>query len=141
MFPTDDVANVPTATPVKETESPPTIPASVPGVPINVAVVEASYILLLAVIPVTVKFFAVMVCDRTLDVLPEKLLSPPYTAVMECTEPATESVLVENVATPGFAPFRFPVPSVTAPSLNVTVPVGGPPAAGVTVAVKVTEFP
>lgn len=61
--------------------------------------------------------------------------------MMECGEPATESVLVENVATPGFAPFRVPVPSAVAPSLKVTVPVGGPPAAGVTVAVNVTEFP
>jgi hypothetical protein len=60
---------------------------------------------------------------------------------MECGDPATESVLVENVATPGFAPFSAPVPIVVAPSLNVMVPVGGPPAAGVTVAVKVTEFP
>jgi len=74
-------------------------------------------------------------------VLLAKLLSPPYTAAMECGEPETERVLVENVATPGVAPFKTPAPSVTAPSLNVTDPVGGPPAAGVTVAVKVTELP
>jgi hypothetical protein len=50
-------------------------------------------------------------------------------------------VLVEKVATPGFAPFKEPVPSVLDPSLKVTVPEGGPPEAGVTVAVKVTALP
>ena len=94
-----------------------------------------------AVIPETVKFFAVMVCDRTVDVLPAKIPAAPYTAVMEWGEPETESVLVENVATPGFAPFNIPVPNVFVPSLKVTVPVGAPPLAGVTVAVNVTDDP
>jgi hypothetical protein len=58
--PSDDVANVPIAVPERETESLPTIPTSVPGVPINRAVVEASYVLLLAVMPVIVKAFAVI---------------------------------------------------------------------------------
>jgi hypothetical protein len=77
LFPTDDVAKVPIAVPVSDTESPSKIPTSVPGVPTKTAVVEASYISLLAVMPVTVNVFAVMICDKTVDVLPEKLLSPP----------------------------------------------------------------
>lgn len=77
MFPTEDVANVPTAVPAKETESPPTTPTSVPGVPTSVAAVVPSYVLLLAVIPVTVNVFVVMTCDMALEVLAEKLLSPP----------------------------------------------------------------
>ena len=43
---------------------------------------------------------------------------------------------VENVATP---PLSVPVPSVVAPSRNVTMPVGVPPVP-VTVAVKVTDW-
>src|SRR6476619_3775250 len=57
---------------------------------------------------------------------------------MEC--PATDSADVEKVALP---PLSVPVPSVVAPSLNVTVPVGVPepgPVA-VTVAVNVTDPP
>jgi hypothetical protein len=75
--PTDDVAKVPTAEPVKETTSVPTIPASVPGVPTSVAVVEASYVLLLAVMPLMVNAFFVIVCNVTLEVLAVKVLSPP----------------------------------------------------------------
>ena len=70
------------------------------------------------------------------DVLLPKLASPPYTAVIECE--ATESAAVANVPTPD--PFSVPVPSVVAPSLKVTVPVGVPPAP-VTVAVNVTDCP
>jgi len=73
---------------------------------------------------------------RVLEVLVPKLASPPYTAVIECE--ATESAAVANVATPD--PLSVPVPSVVAPSLNVTVPVGVPPLP-VTVAVKVTDCP
>ena len=50
-------------------------------------------------------------------------------------------MLVAKVATPGFAPFRVPVPMAEAPCMKVTVPVGALPEAGVTVAVKVTELP
>jgi hypothetical protein len=50
---------------------------------------------------------------------------------MECVP--TLSVEVVNVACPD--PLSVPLPSVVAPSLNVTVPVGFDP---VTVAVKVT---
>ena len=67
--------------------------------------------------------------------LPEKLLSPPYTAVIEWLPAA--SALVLNVACPLL---NVPVPSVVAPSLNVTVPVGVPPLLD-TVAVNVTEVP
>src|SRR5689334_1043419 len=60
---------------------------------------------------------------------------------MLCGLPATVREDVLRVATP--APFSVPVPSVVAPSLNVTVPVAGPrfvptPA---TVAVNVTDCP
>ena len=65
-------------------------------------------------------------------VLPVKLLSPPYTAVMLWLPPVRAAVL--NVAV---VPLMVPVPSVVVPSLKVTVPV----APVVTVAVKVTEPP
>ena len=81
-------------------------------------------------------------CDSAEDVLVVKLLSPPYTAVIEWGDPLKESVEVLNVATP--EPFSVPVPSVVAPSLKVTVPVGVPVEEGelsVTVAVNVTEAP
>jgi hypothetical protein len=72
------------------------------------------------------------------DVLAALLLSPPYTAVIECGP--TASVAVANAATP--APFSVPVPSIAAPSIKVTVPVGVvPPVGGVTVAVNVTVVP
>lgn len=91
--------------------------------------------------PLTVNVFVVMICDMALEVLAAKLLSPPYTAVMECGEPETESVLVEKVATSGFAPFNVAVPSVLTPSLKVIVPDGCPADDVATVAVNVTEFP
>ena len=65
-------------------------------------------------------------------VLPVKLLSPPYTAVMLWLPPVRAAVL--NVAV---VPLIVPEPSVVVPSLKVTVPV----APLVTVAVKVTEPP
>ena len=76
-------------------------------------------------------------CDNTAEVLPRKVASPPYTAVIECV--ATVNVLVENFATP---PLSATDDNVVAPSLNVTVPVGVPGVATpVTVAVKVTDCP
>ena len=71
-------------------------------------------------------------CDSAGEVLGAKLVSPLYTAVMECVP--TVSVEVVNVADP---PLSVPVPSVAVPFLNVTVPVGVPEVA-VTVAVNVT---
>ena len=71
-------------------------------------------------------------CDRAGEVLPAKLASPLYTAVMECVP--TVSVDVVNAAFPALS---VPVPSVAVPFLNVTVPVGVPDVA-VTVAVNVT---
>jgi hypothetical protein len=70
------------------------------------------------------------------DVLVVKLVSPPYTTVMECAPRV--KLLVVNVAEP---PDRVPVPSVLAPSMKVTVPVGVPEpgATAETVAVKVTD--
>src|SRR5262245_22535192 len=73
-----------------------------------------------------------------LEVLVLKLPSPPYTAVIEC-EP-TPNAEVLNVACP---PLRVPDPSVAAPSLKVTDPLGVPlpGALALTVAVKVTDWP
>jgi hypothetical protein len=68
------------------------------------------------------------------EVLPLKLLSPPYPAVMLWV-PAV-SVEVEKVATP-FPP-RAELPSGVVPSTNVTVPEGTPAVPGATAAVKVT---
>ena len=59
--------------------------------------------------------------------------SPPYVAEIECVPAANAEV--ENVATP---PMSIPVPSAAVPSENVTGPVA---AAGVTVAVNVTDCP
>src|SRR6059058_1021895 len=83
---------------------------------------------------VVVLYFTV--CVKLGDVLPLKLASPPYDALIEW-EP-TASVLVTNVAWP--EPFRVPVPRVLEPAMKVTVPVGVPAAGlfAVTVAVKVT---
>ena len=72
------------------------------------------------------------VCVTALLVLPVKLLSPAYTAVMLWLPAVRAAVL--NVAV---VPLIVPVPSVVLPSLNVTVPV----APLVTVAVNVTEPP
>ena len=70
------------------------------------------------------------------EVLPPKLVSPPYTPVIECA--ATDNEVVVKVAVP---PLSVPVPNVVAPSLKVTVPVGVPEAGAgtATVAVKVTD--
>lgn len=124
-------------------------------VPVGIAVPEAGVTVALKVILVPVcadvaeAVNAVVVAVRTgaavtvtvtaVDVLPLKLASPPYTAVMECA-PAL-SAAVEYVATP--VEETVPVPRVVAPSMNVTVPVGVPvlPEAPVTVAVKVTVEP
>ena len=93
-----------------------------------------------AVSTVNVALLALMIvggpltfCVNTADVLPAKLVSPAYTAVMGC-EPAV-SVVVVNVATPAAsAPLPMGVPA----SRKVTVPLA---VADDTVAVKVTESP
>jgi hypothetical protein len=79
------------------------------------------------------------VCVKVEDVLVKKLELPPYTAVIECGEALAVSADVVNVAVPAL---RAVDPSVVAPSLNVTVPVGEPPnGPGATLAVKVTDWP
>jgi len=64
-------------------------------------------------------------------------VSPAYTAVIEWLPAAR--LLVVSVATNDA--FSAPVPSDVVPSMNVTVPVGVPAGVGVTVAVKVTDWP
>jgi len=71
-------------------------------------------------------------------VLPVKLLSPPYAAVMEWDPRASAEVVSVACA----LPFSEPVPRAAVPSMNVTVPVGVPePEVAVTVAVNVTDCP
>jgi hypothetical protein len=80
--------------------------------------------------------FTVTVCVRAVEVLPVKLVSPPYTAVIECVPP--DSADVVSVAVP---PLSVPVPSVVPPSWNVTVPASVPVADDVTLAVRVRAVP
>ena len=68
--------------------------------------------------------------------LPAKVASPPYTAVIECV-PCVRAE-VANVAFPALT---LPVPRVVAPSLNVTVPVIVPAVVEETIAVNVTDAP
>jgi len=79
---------------------------------------------------------AMTVCVNAADVLVVKFPSLPYAAV-RLWLPAFNAE-VAKVATP--ETFNVPLPSVAAPSLNVTVPVGVPPPE-VTVAVNVTAPP
>jgi hypothetical protein len=75
-------------------------------------------------------------CERGDDVLPEKFVLPPYTAVIMCGP--IPSALVVYVAV---VPLMVPVPRAVAPSLKVTVPLGVPAPGVVTerVAVNVTD--
>src|SRR5207245_9001200 len=76
------------------------------------------------------------------DVLPVKVTSPPYTAVMVCVPaPKVES---GKVAVPREAQLHVTtdaVPIVFAPSLKVTVPLGDPPLWAPTFATKLTVWP
>ena len=74
-----------------------------------------------------------MIWVRMLDVDPALLLSPPYTAVMECGPGDNADVVKVAIADTVVAE-----PSNVALSKNCTVPVGLIP---VTVAVKVTDCP
>ena len=74
---------------------------------------------------------------NTEDVLAALFASPAYTTVILWLD--TLNTELENVAIRVFpAPDRVPVPSVLAPSLNVTAPVGAAP---VTLAVRVIAVP
>ncbi len=73
---------------------------------------------------------------NTADVLPLKLVSPPYTPVIECVPP--ERPDVENVAVPLL--LSCEEPRAVLPSMNVTLPVGVP-VPPVTVAVNITDCP
>ena len=76
-------------------------------------------------------------CVSIAEVLPENFESPPYAALIECAP----LVKVEMVNVADALEFREPVPKVVLPSLNVTVPVGVPDVAGLTLAVNVTLWP
>ena len=73
-------------------------------------------------------------CVMAVDVLPLKLLSPPYTAVMEWLPAVSDAVVI--VAMP--LALSVPVPMIVTLSLNVTLLVGVP-WVDVTVAVNVTD--
>lgn len=78
------------------------------------------------------------VCANPAEVLVRKWESPLYFAVIEC-EPAISAVAwVVKLAT---SPDRLALPNEVLPSKKVTLPVGAPPYAGVTVAAKVTTWP
>ncbi len=75
------------------------------------------------------------VCTKAGEMLVRKWESPLYFAVIEC-EPATSAVAwVLKAATP---PDRLALPSEVLPSKKVTLPVGAPLYAGVTVAMMAT---
>jgi hypothetical protein len=84
---------------------------------------------------VTVVLALFTLCESAEEVLLAWVASPLYCAVMECAP--TARVDVENVATPLASSAE--VPSVEAPSMNVTVPVA--PEDGLTVAENVTCCP
>src|SRR5207245_2016749 len=79
------------------------------------------------------EFPAFTVCVRTADVLAANVAFPLNAAVSEWLPTARVVTLSEALPLTSVT-----VPSVVAPSLNVTVPVGTP-AAGVTVALVVTD--
>lgn len=55
--------------------------------------------------------------------------------------PGVSAEVVKVVCAPEDAALRVAVPKVVLPSSNVTVPVGVPPLAPITVAVNVTDWP
>jgi hypothetical protein len=79
----------------------------------------------------------VMVCVTAGELLAVKLESPLYAAVMECVP----TVSIEIVKVAVLPAFSVPVPSVVLPSRKLTLPVGVPLPAEVTVAVNVTGVP
>ena len=70
---------------------------------------------------------------------PARLPFPEYTAVIKCVS-APFKIEVLNVALP-VELLMAALPSTVPKFLNMTVPLTDPPKAGITVAVKVTEFP
>src|SRR5438445_12871395 len=71
------------------------------------------------------------------DALPLKLLSPLYAAVIECERTGSDDVV--RLAWP---PDNATLPSVVAPSLKVTFPVGVlEPDEGLTLTMNVTDCP
>ena len=118
-----------------------TVPVAVPGVlsdTVAVKVIEVPKVDGLTEVTTALVVLALFtVCVRIEELLPRKLLLPPYAAVIERLPPASNEVV--NVATPFTS--TVPVPSVAAPSINVTVPSGIRKLVSLTVAVKVTDCP
>jgi hypothetical protein len=99
------------------------------GLP-NTCVVDES----VSVRPVTP---GVMVTLVSADVLAVKFVSPEYWTVTECGPTLSNEV----VKLPVPVASKAVIPSEFVPSKNCTVPVGVPPAAGVTLAVRVVVVP
>jgi len=92
-----------------------------------------------AAVNVSVVVAAPIVTVAALEVDELKLVVAPYVAVIEACVPVDNAVVVKTA----WPPLRFAVPSVPAPSENVTVPVGVLVEVGVvaTIAVNVIVAP
>jgi hypothetical protein len=116
-----------------------TIPVGIPPELVTVAVKVIPWVRLLGFndeATLTVLEFWLTDCVNTDDALPAYTRSPPKIAVIEWLPAA--SALVLNVAWP--LPLSEPVPSIVAPSIKVTVPVGVM-IRPLTLAVNVTDWP
>jgi hypothetical protein len=145
----EEVANVPTpealSVPVPSTVAPSlnvTVPVGVLVLPAAFDTVAVNVTCCPVVIGFAEDVSAVEVAVRTVsltavEVLPKKLVSPEYFAVIEWVPTAKEAVL--NIAW-AFAP-SGPVPICVLPSKNCTGPVGIPVVELDTVAVNVTDCP
>lgn len=118
-------------------EGVPTLPAAFDTVAVNVTCCPVVAVLGAAVTAVVVSATVTISVTIAVEVLPRKLVSPEYFAVIEWVPTASDEVL--NVACP-FAP-SVPVPICVVPSRKATLPVGIALAALDTVAVNVTCCP
>jgi len=115
-----------------------TVPAAVPGDTVAVNFTPAPKVDGLRLeVRVVVVPAGLTVWVSAVEVLPLKVASPLYTALIECAPPAR--LAVEKVAPPLAS--SADEPRVVLPSLKLTLPVGVPvPDEGVTVAVNVTGW-
>ena len=121
------VAVVPETVPVPSVVVP-SLKVTVPVGVIAPAMVEVSVVLPPCTVGFTLEATATVftlrltVCDMAAEVLAALLVSPPYTAVIECAP--TIRFVTASVA---LAVTTVPVPRIVAPSMNVIVPVGALP--------------
>lgn len=115
----------------------PMLPAAFDTVAVNVTCCPVVAALGAAVTAVIVSATVTISVTIAVEVLPRKLVSPEYFAVIEWIP--TDSDEVMNAACP--FTFSVPVPICMLPSKNCTVPVGVPVVELETVAVNVTDCP